>query len=84
MAGGAMAQLYQALFLGPVLSRAGGQTLGALMADTRAEDLEAMKELYGAGTVVPVIDRRYPLSALGEALRRVGEGQALGKVVVTP
>jgi NADPH:quinone reductase-like Zn-dependent oxidoreductase len=84
MAGGAMAQLYQALFLGPLISRAGKQKLGALMADTRREDLEALSELYEAGTVVPVIDRCYPLGELGGALRYIGEGHAAGKVVIVP
>ena len=33
--------------------------------------------------VVPVIDRRYPLSEVPEALRYYGEGHAQGKVVIT-
>jgi NADPH:quinone reductase-like Zn-dependent oxidoreductase len=40
-------------------------------------------ELVEAGKVVPVIDRRYPLSEVPEALRYVGEGLAKGKVVIT-
>jgi NADPH:quinone reductase-like Zn-dependent oxidoreductase len=39
-------------------------------------------ELYEAGKVVPVIDRRYPLSEVPEALRYLGEGHAKGKVVI--
>ena len=42
-----------------------------------------MKELLEAGKVLPVIDRRYPLSEVPEALRYFGEGQARGKVVIT-
>jgi NADPH:quinone reductase-like Zn-dependent oxidoreductase len=40
-------------------------------------------ELYEAGKVVPVIDRRFPLSEVAEALRYLGEGLAKGKVVIT-
>jgi len=40
-------------------------------------------ELCEAGKVVPVIDRRYPLSEVPEALRYLGEGHARGKVVIT-
>jgi len=40
-------------------------------------------ELCEAGKVVPVIDRRYPLSEVPEALRYLGEGHAKGKVVIT-
>jgi NADPH:quinone reductase-like Zn-dependent oxidoreductase len=33
--------------------------------------------------VVPVIDRRYPLSEIVEALKCVNDGHARGKVVIT-
>jgi len=42
-----------------------------------------MEELLEAGKVVPVIDRRYPLSEVAEALRYLEEGHARGKVVIT-
>jgi len=45
--------------------------------------LDFLKELVEAGKVVPVIDRRYPLSEVPEALRYLGEGHAQGKVVIT-
>ena len=41
-----------------------------------------MKELLQAGKVAPVIDRRYPLSEVAEALRYLGEGYARGEVVI--
>ena len=34
------------------------------------------------GKVVPVIDRRYPLSATAEALRYLEAGHARGKVMI--
>jgi NADPH:quinone reductase-like Zn-dependent oxidoreductase len=46
-------------------------------------DVETLKELIAAGKVKPVIDRRYPLSQVVEALRHVDEGRARGKVVIT-
>jgi len=49
----------------------------------KKEDLVFIKDLFEAGKVVPVIDRRYPLSELPEALRYLEEGHALGKVVIT-
>jgi len=45
--------------------------------------LEFMKELLQAGKVVPVIDRRYPLREVPEALRYFGKGHAKGKLVIT-
>jgi NADPH:quinone reductase-like Zn-dependent oxidoreductase len=47
------------------------------------EDLGFMKELIEAGKVVPVIDRRYPLSEVAEAVWYYGEGHSRGKVVIT-
>ena len=47
------------------------------------KDLAFMVELFEAGKVVPVIDRRYLLSEVPDALRYFGEGHAKGKVVIT-
>jgi NADPH:quinone reductase-like Zn-dependent oxidoreductase len=46
------------------------------------EDLAVLKELVEAGKVAPVIDRRYQLSEVPEALRYQGEGHARGKLVI--
>jgi len=45
--------------------------------------LVVMKELIEAGKIAPVIDRTFPLSEVPEAIRYLGSGQALGKVVIT-
>ena len=41
-----------------------------------------MRGLLEAGTVVPVIDRSYPLSETAEAIRYLELGHAQGKVVI--
>jgi NADPH:quinone reductase-like Zn-dependent oxidoreductase len=41
-----------------------------------------MTELYEAGKVIPVIDRRFTLNEVPDALRYLGEGRAKGKVVI--
>ena len=53
------------------------------LAKITTEDLGFMAELLAAGTVKSVIDRRYELSQVPEALRYFGEGHARGKVVIT-
>jgi NADPH:quinone reductase-like Zn-dependent oxidoreductase len=47
------------------------------------EDLAILEELFAADKVAPVIDRRYPLREVPEALRYLEEGHARGKVVIT-
>ena len=55
-----------------------------LAAASRRDDLTYITELFEAGKVVPVIDKCFPLREAGEALRRVGEKQSKGKVIITP
>ncbi len=78
-----MAQIFQGMLLGPLISMTGSKQMGNLAANPNQQDLAFMKELLEAGKVVPVIDRRYPLSEVAEALRYLGEGHAKGKVVIT-
>ena len=81
LAGGSLPRILEVLFLGPFLSM-GGRNMGILGAQAN-KGLAHMVEVFEAGTVVPVIDKTYPLSEAAEALRYLGEGQALGKVVIT-
>jgi NADPH:quinone reductase-like Zn-dependent oxidoreductase len=46
------------------------------------EDLAVLKELVETGQVTPVIDRRYTLSEVPEALRFQGEGHPRGKIAI--
>lgn len=83
MAGGTMAQIFQAMLLGSWMSKPGGKKMGGVSARISQKDLVILKELMEAGQVIPVIDRRYPLSETAEALRYIGEGHAKGKIVIT-
>jgi len=78
-----MAQMFAAMLLGPLISMFGSKKMGAMMTKTNQKDLVFVKELLEAGKVVPVIDRRYTLSEVPEALRYLEEGHAQGKVVIT-
>jgi len=82
-AGGSVPTLFQILLLGPLIGRTTGRKIRILAVQPNLEDLVYIAELYEAGKVVPVIDRRYPLSEVPEALRYLGEGRAKGKVVIT-
>ncbi|MEJ2209433.1 MAG: NAD(P)-dependent alcohol dehydrogenase [Anaerolineae bacterium] len=80
--GGAMAQTFQALLLGPFLSMAGDKKLGAMLVEPN-KDLDFLTELIEAGKLKPVVDRQYPLSEAAQALGYYAGGHARGKVVLT-
>jgi len=81
--GGTMAQTFEAMLRGPIISMTGSQKMSNMLVKPNKADLVFMKELIEAGKVTPVIDRCYPLSEVAEALRYLGEGHARGKVVIT-
>jgi NADPH:quinone reductase-like Zn-dependent oxidoreductase len=59
------------------------QKVTFFVASITKADLLVLQELLEAGTVTPVIDRRYGLGEVADAFRYLGEGHAQGKVVVT-
>jgi NADPH:quinone reductase-like Zn-dependent oxidoreductase len=83
MVGGSVARIFQAMMLGPFLSRIGSKKMRFFIAKINPKDLVFLKNLLEAGKVVPVIARRYPLSETADALRYREEGHAQGKVVIT-
>ena len=81
--GGSLAQIFQGMVLGPMISNTGRQKMGFMgIAKLNQKDLFFLKELLEAGKVAPVIDRRYPLRETAEALRYLEKGHARGKVVI--
>jgi NADPH:quinone reductase-like Zn-dependent oxidoreductase len=84
MVGGSMTRVFLNILLGPLISMTGSKKIGIVMwKPNKKEDLAYLEELFEAGKVVPVIDRRYALSEVPEALRYLEEGHAQGKVVIT-
>lgn len=66
-----------------VRSRFAGQKLVLIGAKITNQDLTELGKLVETGKVTPVIDRRYRLSEVPEAIRYLEQGHARGKVVVT-
>src|SRR5687767_13941981 len=81
--GGSMAQTFEAMLQGPIISMRGSKKMGNMLVKPNKNDLLFMKDLIEAGKVVPVIDRYYPLSEFAEAFRYLEEGHAQGKIVIT-
>jgi NADPH:quinone reductase-like Zn-dependent oxidoreductase len=73
-----LARQIKALLLSPFVR----QRMRVFVVRHNREDLAVLKELVEAEKVAPVIDRRYELSEVPEALRHQGEGHTQGKIVI--
>jgi NADPH:quinone reductase-like Zn-dependent oxidoreductase len=69
----------RALLLSPFVS----QTLTTLASTENAADLIVLAGLVESGEVTPVVDRIYPLEEAAAAIRRMLDGKARGKLVVS-
>jgi NADPH:quinone reductase-like Zn-dependent oxidoreductase len=85
MVGGPTSRILAALVLGPVVSLAGSRTMGLMLwwKPFKKDDVAVLVDLIDAGAVAPVIDRRYALDEVADALRYLEEGRARGKIVIT-
>jgi NADPH:quinone reductase-like Zn-dependent oxidoreductase len=76
-----LGRLFEHMVLAPRMS---GNRVGLMgLAKPNQKDLVFLKELIETGKVVPVIDRRYPLSKTAEAIGYLEQGHAQGKVIIT-
>jgi NADPH:quinone reductase-like Zn-dependent oxidoreductase len=76
---GALVGTIHALVLSPFV----GQRMVGILAKASKEDLAILCELMKSRKVTPVIDRRYTLAEVPEAIRYLEKGHAQGKVVIT-
>lgn len=82
MIGGLPGRILQVVTVGPFISSANGRKTGLLAHHANQKDLGFLAGLIEAGKLKPVIDKVYPLREVPEAIRRLGEGRAFGKVVI--
>ena len=73
-----LARQIKALVLSPFVR----QRMRVFVVRHNRADLAVLKELVESEKVVPVIDGRYELSELPDALRHLGEGHTRGKIVI--
>ena len=78
-----VSRLLQHAIMGSLTSKTGSKKI-RFMGNPKIvqKDLVQLKDLLEAGKIVPVIDRRYPLSETAEAIRYLEEGHARGKVII--
>jgi NADPH:quinone reductase-like Zn-dependent oxidoreductase len=82
--GGTVRTLLRVVTIGAALGLLTRRRLGVLMVRQGPAHFEPVAERCIAGDLRTHIDRTFPLDDVPLALARVGEGRALGKVVVTP
>lgn len=79
--GGAMAQSFQALLLGPWVSMFSSKKLMSLLVKPNL-GLSFIKNLIEKGKIKPVIDRHYSLSETADAVNYYDQGHSKGKVII--
>jgi len=82
-AGGPVRTLLRILTVGWAAGRLTGRRIGVLAVKGGPAHFEPMTDLCVSGEVSIHVDRTFGLDEVPEALAHVGEGRALGKVVVT-
>jgi NADPH:quinone reductase-like Zn-dependent oxidoreductase len=80
--GGSVRALLRVLTIGVIISRLTGRRMGVLAVRPGPAHFQPFAELCVSGDVRIPIDRTFGLDEVPDALARVGEGRALGKVLV--
>jgi NADPH:quinone reductase-like Zn-dependent oxidoreductase len=83
--GGESGDIIGGALAGPLISRFSDRWSGLMLwwKPMHPPDVAAVTRLVADGRVRPVIDRAYPLREVVAALRRVEDGRARGKVLIT-
>ena len=70
---------------GPLLSLGRKRSMGIMLAwkPNDPAEMAVLGEMLEAGTLLPVIDRRFPLAEVPDAMRYQAAGKAQGKLVIT-
>jgi NADPH:quinone reductase-like Zn-dependent oxidoreductase len=85
LVGGPTRRILTALLVGPLISLTGNRKMGIQMAwkPFKQQDVAILRDLIESGKIKPVIDRRYELARVPDALRYLESGVARGKIVIT-
>lgn len=82
-AGGSVSKIAETVLAGAWISATTKRKMGMLAVRPNKDDLVSLLELIENGAVKPIIDRRYSLAQVPEAIRYLGEGHSKGKLVIT-
>jgi NADPH:quinone reductase-like Zn-dependent oxidoreductase len=74
---------FSTAILGTLISLGGSKRMGVFMwRPNQLDDMEFLKKLLENGKIKPLIDRRFELSEVPDALRYQEQGRARGKLVI--
>ena len=82
--GGPGPTVLSVLVAGAVVGRLSGRRIGVLAVKPGPAHFGPLAQRCATGEVTIVVERTFTLAEVPEALAHVGEGRALGKVVVVP
>ena len=80
--GGSVGTLFQVMLFGPWIGRGAGKRIRMLVVRLGSRHLGPLVELCQAGKVSTIVDRRYSLDEVPQALAYLGNGHAKGKVLI--
>ncbi|MEJ7646073.1 MAG: NAD(P)-dependent alcohol dehydrogenase [Chryseolinea sp.] len=81
--GGSNRQIFEPMLLGSLYSEKNGRKFSQLVFKTAQADLVYLREQVEAGKLKPVIDKRYSIYEIHEAMVYLETGHAKGKIVLT-
>ncbi len=82
LVGGSVKRLLQALVIGSLISFTGKQKFGILAHEPSRKDLTFLLSLIDSGKVIPVIDKKFSLREVPEAMQYLADGKTKGKVLI--
>lgn len=82
MVGGSTARMFQLLAVGPWTALTSHQKMVLLNSHPSKEDLVYLRDLLAAGQLTAVIDRRFDLEDVPEAIRYLEKAHTRGKVII--
>lgn len=82
LVGGDINRLFQAMLLGPWMTKLGRRAVKCLSSKPNSDDLTVLKTMIEMGKIRPAVDRVYPLSDVPAAIRAVEQRQVQGKLAI--
>lgn len=84
MVGGSTRRIFGALIMGSITSLFSSKKVGIMMGRPNdKDDMEFLTELFEAKKVIPIIDKKFPLKEVPEAVKYLEDGLAIGKLIIS-